>query len=115
MQIPSPVTSAHRRRFDGEDVVEVREVEVDRIDVDVAASVDGDLAPAVWGDVTQVGVPDARSVGFHADQIVASDERASIQEPVGAPAAAPTAASHDFTVPVEVNRDDLVCSPAGEP
>ena len=41
-----------------EDGLEVGEVEVERVDVDVAASVDGHLAPAVRREVAQIGMPD---------------------------------------------------------
>src|SRR5439155_25645639 len=47
-----------------EHLVELGEVEVDRVDVDVATPVDGDLAPPERPDVAEIGVPDARPVGL---------------------------------------------------
>ena len=66
-----------RRLAAREDLAEVREVEVERVDVDVAAPVDGQLAPAVRRDVPQVGVADPRAIGLDADQLGAGDEHAA--------------------------------------
>ena len=98
-----------------DDVVEVREVEVDRVDIDVAAAVDGHLAPAVWRDGAQLGVPDTGSVGLHPHQLGAGDEHASVREPVRRPAAPTAAFCHDLGVPLEVDSDHFVGSPVGEP
>ena len=97
-------------------VVEVGEVEVDRVDVDVAAPVDRHLAPAVRRDVAEIGMPDAGAVGLDADQLVAGD-RAS-----GRPGASSTAQprpsgprSDHLALAVEVDGDDLLGAPVGEP
>ena len=99
----------------GEHVVELGEVEVDRVDVDVAASVDGDLAPAVRRDVAEIGVPDARPVGLDADQLRAGDEHASVREPVRRPTEPLGAFSDHLALAVQVDGDDLPRSPVREP
>jgi hypothetical protein len=63
----------------GEEVVEVGEVEVDRVDVYVAAAFHAELVPAVGRDVIELGVPCARTVGRHADQFFSGDKH----RPVG--------------------------------
>src|SRR5262249_8487460 len=98
-----------------EHVVELGEVEVDGVDVDVAAPVDGDLAPAERRDVAKVGVPDARAVGLDPDQLSARDQQASIWKPVRRPTKSVGAFSDDVAVSVEVDRDDLPRSPIREP
>jgi hypothetical protein len=55
--------------FACEDVVEVGEVAVDRVEVGVAAPVDGQLASGERRDVAEVGVPYARAVGLDAEQL----------------------------------------------
>jgi hypothetical protein len=62
-----------------EDVVEGGEIEVDRVDVHVAAAVHGELVPPVGRDVTEIGVPYARAVRLHADQFLTGDEHPPVR------------------------------------
>jgi hypothetical protein len=95
--------------------VELGEVEVDRVDVDVAAPVHGDLAPAELRDVAEIGVPDARPVGLDPDQLRTRQEQAAVRKPVRRPTEAVWAFSHHFAVAVQVDGDDLPRSPVREP
>ena len=56
-----------------EHIVELGEVEVDRVHIDVGTPVDSDLVPPVRRDVAEVGVSDARPVGLDPDQLRAGD------------------------------------------
>jgi hypothetical protein len=95
--------------------VELAEVEVDRVDVDVAAPVDGDLAPPEPRDVAEIRVPDARPVGLDPDQLRACDEQAAVRKPVRRPAESIGAFSDHVTVAVQVDGDDLPRPPVREP
>jgi hypothetical protein len=99
----------------GQHLVELGEVEVDRVDVDVAAPVDGDLAPPEPRDVAEIGVPDARPVGLDPDQLRARYEQASVREPVRRPTESIGAFSHHVVVAVQVDGDDLSRPPVREP
>jgi hypothetical protein len=99
----------------GEHLVELFEVEVDRVDVGVAPSVDGDLAPPERRDVAQIGVPDARSVRLDPDQLLARDEHPSVREPVRRPAESIGAFPDHLALAVEIDGDDLARSPVRKP
>ena len=98
-----------------EHLVELGKVEVDRVDVDVAASVDGDLAPPEPRDVAEIGVADARPVGLDPDQLRARDEHPSVRQPVGRPAESIGSFSDHLAVSVEIDGDDLPRAPVREP
>jgi hypothetical protein len=81
----SAMSKAVSRAAGREHLVELGEVEVDRVDVDVAASVSGDLAPSERRDVAEIGVLDARPVALDPNQLGSPDEHPSVREPVRRP------------------------------
>src|SRR5215207_5827580 len=98
-----------------EHLVELGKVEVDRVHVDVAAPIDGDLTPTERRYVVEIGVSDARSVGLDPDQLRARDEQTSVWEPVRRPPEPVWAFSHNLARAVEIDGDDLSRPPVREP
>ena len=84
------------------------------VDVDVAAAVDDELVP-VAGEVAQVGVRDDGAIGLEAVSPCAGDEQPAVRQPVDRPAEAAWPVGDDLAVAVEVDGDDLVGPPMGEP
>ena len=99
-----------------EHLVELGEVEVDRVDVDVAASVDGQLAPAVRRDVAEIGVrgrATRRARPGSAPAPVTSIRPSG--KPVRRPAEPVGPFSDHFAVAVEIDGNDLPRAPVREP
>ena len=91
------------------------EVEADAVDVDVAAPVDGRLAPDVWTDVGQVDMADTRSVRLKAHEFEAGLEHPTIGQPADRLAHARYAVCDNLDVAVKVGGNDLVGPPVREP
>ena len=91
------------------------EVELDAVDVDVAAAVDNDLTATACAHVADVGVHHERTVGLAAQEGLAGDEQATVGEPVRRPAQSGPAGRDHFAVAVEIDGEHLVRAPVGEP
>jgi len=60
-------------------------------------------------------VPDHQAARLPAQQFLAGNQQAAIGQPVDGPAQAGRSVASDFTVAVQIDRNDLTGSPVGEP
>ena len=92
----------------------LRRAEEPAVDVGVAAAVDDELVPVI-GEVAQVGVRDEGSVRFEAQEPLSRDQEATVRQPVDRPAEAARPVTDDLAGAIEIDGDDLVGPPVGEP
>ena len=65
--------------------------------------------------MAEIGVPDTRPIALDAAQLRACDEQTSVGKPVRRPTESVRAFSNHVAVAVQVDGDDLPCSPVREP
>ena len=85
------------------------------VDVDVAAAVHDDLVEVVDAHSAQVGVRHHRAVGLDAREASAGHQQAPVGQPVDRPPEALRPLGDDLGVALEVDGDDLLRAPVGEP
>jgi hypothetical protein len=67
------------------------------------------------GDTAQVGMLDHRPIGLPAPEFLAGHEQSAIRQPFGGPPEARGTLSYDLAVALEINGNDLLGTPVGEP